>query len=133
MRVRIDKAGQNYFASTVDFRYSFAMFSQPGIAQGVSAFADGSNFSRNAENSGILNNSQFAELWATARAALAGWRAQSQKLADVEEQDGWRFENCLRFRHLRFERCQSCPNMYVFMSSKNRPAAFFGYPRFQKS
>ena len=72
VRVRVHESRQHNFLFTVDLSEFLAILLQPGIAQGIFRFADGSDSSSDAEDGGIFDNAEFFEFRATARAGLAG-------------------------------------------------------------
>ena len=72
MGVGIDEAGQHDLAFAVDLDDCLAILLQPGIAEGVFAFADGDNLSAEAEHGAVFDDAKFFEFWPAPRAGVAG-------------------------------------------------------------
>ena len=81
----IDEPGQDDFASAVDLDNSLTILFQPGIAESVFSGADGNDFSSEAKDRPVFDNSEFFEGGTAAWTGQASRRPESNKLANVGE------------------------------------------------
>src|SRR5262249_19604383 len=66
MGVRIDEAGKNDLALTIDLLDALAVFLEPRVADRVLCFPDGNDLPAHAEHGGIFNDGKVAEVVAAA-------------------------------------------------------------------
>ena len=90
MSMRIDEAGQDHASAAVDLRDSLAILLQPRIAQRIFCGANRDDLSPKTEHRSVLNDSEFGKGSAAPRAVRS--RAQREKLADVDQQQGAGFK-----------------------------------------
>lgn len=81
--MRIDKAGKHNLTFAIDLDYSFAIFLQPGIAQGILGFANRDNLAGVANHGGVFDDAKFLELRASARGGDIRAGTQSKKLTNI--------------------------------------------------
>src|ERR1700733_8802592 len=91
--MRIDKAGQNNFAGTVDLDNFLTILLQPGITQRIFGRANGNDLPAEAKDSSIPDDAEFSKVGTTARAGPVRRKLEREQLADVGE------KQCRLLRH----------------------------------
>ena len=86
MSMRVHESRQDHLAGAIDLDNFFSILPDPGIAQRVFSLAGGDNFLAHAQNCAILDDAEFLQVGAAARAGISGRRPQRQQLADVDQQ-----------------------------------------------
>ena len=86
MSMRIHESGQDDLSRAIELDDFPAILSDPGIAQRVFGFARRDNLPAHAQDRAILDDAEFLEIAAAARAGTSGSGAQGQQLADIHQQ-----------------------------------------------